>query len=392
MCSYLQNSSLDQCSGCGACVQICPKKCIRFEEKRDGFLYPIVDQSECIKCNRCISVCPYKEHPTKSAPITCYAARAKDREVQLNSSSGGVFSILAEIILDQKGIVVGAGLNEDFVCRHQIVTNRSELAKLRGSKYVQSECNHTFPSIKDDLQIGKTVLFTGTPCQVAGLKSFLDHDYDNLICIDLACHGVPSNADFQQCIKSLQKKGKLVDIKFRDKTKSGWNHALSYSIDTGKKIVCSTVAPYKVPYYYLFLKARNLRGSCYSCPYAGLHRIGDLTLADFWGAERVLAENEIDKGVSAVLINTEKGRKIFEQGNHFLDFRMIDITQVAKGNQPFCKPCERYDKREDLLSDILEYGYADSKKYINSRELLIASSKAAIPEKMKRGIRKYLRM
>lgn len=390
MSSYLINGRYVNCSGCGACVQSCPRNCISFVELNDGFMYPAIDKDKCINCNRCLQVCPYENSPERKQVIKSYAAKTANIHDYQNCTSGGVFAYLARLILQGGGLVVACAMTDDGKkCTHLIIDNENDLTKVLGSKYIQSRCDEVFPIIKENLLKGIQVLFCGTPCQVAGLKKYLGHENENLILVDFACHGVPSNRDYQQLIKYLEDKykGKVYSVKFRDKTQAGWKHALSFTICRNGKTYDYTLAPHRIPYYFFFLHSRNIRESCYQCPYVGMNRLGDLTLADFWGAEEVLPISEIKNGISAVLCNSVKGEKLIEFNDKNIIKWDVSIEKLIKRNQPFQKNCMTYSKHDELLTLIRTTGYSRIKKYYSKKERLIEWIKALIPNDLKRYVR-----
>ena len=391
MISYLSSHKKEYCSGCGACSAACPCECISLEQAPDGFLYPTIDKDRCISCQKCLQVCPYDTSATKHTVIKCLAAKTKDSSLLAKCSSGGCFGVLADTVIKDGGIVYGCALDSSYSCSHKKAETDDELQPLLGSKYLQSRCDEAFRSVKDSLATLRTVLFSGTPCQVAGLKNYLSGEYDNLICIDIACHGVPSNADFMQMIKHLERKhhGKLTRIKFRDKTKSGWKHALTYTIENNGRERTYKASPWKIPYYYFFLHSKNIRSSCYSCPYIGTERVGDITLADFWGSETIIPLSDIKGGISAVLCNTEKGAALLTKVSHQLFTWNASLDTVIRNNQPFKGHVKPYSKHDDLCTELIVCGYDGTiEKYYGTKERLIEFFKAAIPDNFKRGIKK----
>ena len=392
MASYLDNGKLQDCSGCGACKECCPKQCIVMEQGEDGFLFPRIDKTLCIHCNKCRIVCPFNHPVEKYTALKSFSGAATDLDICEKSSSGGLFYVIAKYILARHGVVAGAIFDKDYHCVHSIAYNEEELMPMLGSKYVQSDCSAVYPRIKDVLEAGREALFSGTPCQVAGLRNFLGNEYSNLYCIDVACHGVPSAVDFETCKTYLEDryKGKLSYLKFRDKKRGGWYHSISYIIDKNGHKKEYTVAPYKVPYYYLFLGSMNIRKSCYNCQYVGLERTGDITLADFWRAEKIYREKEIGSGISAVLCNTEKGKELFLASVKSGGTRETELEKLIDGNQPFLNHIAENPNRDRLLRGIIKNGYRDTKKYIGMKKYIVAVLKASVPEKLKRLIFRYI--
>lgn len=296
------------CCGCTACANICHHAAIAMMPDSLGFLYPQIDVSKCIDCGLCNQVCQFNEtydHTLNFAVPRAYAARHKDIDEIMKSRSGAVFVAISDYILNQGGIVYGAGYKDHFRVVHKRATTKEERDEFRGSKYVQSELTDTFVQVKKDLKEGRLVLFTGTPCQTSGLSAFVGRkNRENLILADLVCHGVPSPYIWRDYVRYLEKKegDVIVKVDFRNKEKFGWHsHKELYSFSKGKEKVCSS-------YTYLFYKHIMFRRSCSKCHFTNLMRPSDITLADFWGwEEKVPLLNEDDKGVSLVLINTEVG-------------------------------------------------------------------------------------
>lgn len=302
----IQIVDMATCTGCGACAAICPKQCITMKTDRLGFAYPSVNQSICVDCGLCEQTCPIRNRTDKPTDIKkAYAIKAKDDSLRMNSSSGGVFSLLANSILEMGGVVYGAAFDSALNVYHRKIENGTSLFLLQGSKYIQSKIDHVYEDIEDQLKKGVLVLFTGTPCQINGLKMYLGLDYDNLITQDLVCHGVSSPAFFNRYChqKEFEHHAKIQQLYFRDKT-TGWK-------DFSVRIVFEDGTITKTPTYEEYMKAylKNyaLRPSCYYCQFKGKNRMSDITLADFWGVEKMLPEMYDEKGVSAVICHSEKG-------------------------------------------------------------------------------------
>ena len=298
----IEISNKKECSGCYACVSICPKRCISMQIDNEGFWYPLVDKNECIECGMCEKHCPVKKSKRNYRDIEGYAAINKNSTVQKRSSSGGVFTLLAEYVLENGGVVYGAAFDEEYMVRHIGVERIHELGKLQGSKYVQSQMGSIYLEVKEKLNRGKIVYFSGTPCQVDGLIAFLGKEYDNLICQDIICHGVPSPKIWKQYLKqfNIEKNAKIL---FRDK-RTGWE-SYSFTIDQREKY---TQRASENLYMKVFLNNLCLRPSCYQCHSKGNFRKSDITLGDFWGVEKVCSEMYNEKGTSLILINSEKGK------------------------------------------------------------------------------------
>lgn len=295
------------CCGCGACAQSCPKNCISMEPDSEGFLYPKVDEKQCVNCGLCEKVCPIllKQRPDP-IKVEAYAAYTTNNELREKSSSGGIFSLLAQEILNRGGTVAGAAFDADFSVRHILVETDAELDRLRGSKYVQSRMEDTYVQIRDLLKQGRPVLFTGVACQIAGLKAFLGREYENLYTVDVLCHGVPSPkvwAHYRR--EQAQIHGTtLEEVSFRDKRK-GWRHySMALNFAEGVEY-CRPGA--EDTYLRVFLRDLCLRPSCHSCRFKDFPRLSDLTIGDAWGIERHMPDLDDDHGTSVVLVNSEKG-------------------------------------------------------------------------------------
>ena len=307
------------CCGCEACVQICPKKCLDFSRDDQGFLYPQVDKESCVNCGLCEKVCPVinKETPLPYTPSTLYAVKSSDDTIREQSSSGGFFSLLADHVLSKGGVVYGAAFDAAFNVCHSRVDNIADLYKLRGSKYVQSRIGQTFSECKIDLNAGKLVLFTGTPCQISALSYFLHKEYDNLIKVEVVCHGVPSPMIYQQYLKETVIKDvqdrTITKVNFRTKLGSWKKYFFTVEYeDHGEKDVykeCVTDSLYMKGY----LSDLYVRPSCFECPAKNFTSRADFTIADFWGQEYTFAEFDDDKGVSAVFANTVKAQEVFNK-------------------------------------------------------------------------------
>lgn len=315
MKSVLEN--MDNCVGCTSCVQICPQKCISVETDREGFYMPVIDEARCVDCGTCTRACPVsggnlREYANPAyvggerlpAAYACWSA---DDQTRLSSTSGGVFSMLAEEILNSSGIVFGAAFDGDFKVCHSFVSEISGLDRLRRSKYVQSDINNSFIAVKKLLSDGKEVLFAGTPCQVAGLKAFLGKEYDNLLTCDFACHGVPSPLIWKMYLEFIKERHKsgIKDISFRDK-RSGWlNSSLSIVFADGNRYEDSVS---NETYMIGFGKSIFTRKSCFNCNFRHKNSRADITLADFWGFDKFDDKDaSYNKGVSLAIPNTAKG-------------------------------------------------------------------------------------
>ena len=297
------------CCGCNACVQACPKHCIRMQEDSEGFPYPFVDRELCINCGLCERACPVINQNEPQKPIVTLAAVNSDERVRLASSSGGIFTLLAERTIDNGGVVFGAAFDKNWDVRHICIENKSELRKVRGSKYVQSIIGNCYKQAKTHLDTGLEVLFSGTPCQIAGLKRFLRKDYMNLKTMDVVCHGTPSPLVWRKYldeVSSMYNIAQITDIQFRDKTEGWKNFSLSikYKDKEGVEKTFRETLNENI-FMKCFLSNLCLRPSCYACPTRNGKSGSDITLADLWGAENICPEVDDDKGISLVLLRNK---------------------------------------------------------------------------------------
>lgn len=348
-----------KCSGCHSCMNICPKNCIEMKVDQEGFWYPAVDKEKCIECGLCEKRCPILNDMNIENTPQAYACYNKDEEIRKESSSGGIFTLLASYIIDNGGIVYGAAFNQNFEVEHIEVTNKQDLSKLRGSKYVQSKLGNTYSKIKEQLNQNKLVYFSGTPCQIDGLLCFLNKKYDNLICQDIVCHGVPSPKIWKHYLKkfNLEKNAK---ISFRDKS-TGWD-TYSFSIKQDSNFFKELSSQNE--YMKVFLKDLCLRPSCYDCHSKSLHRNSDITLADFWGIREVCPEMYDNKGTSLVFINSDKGKKLFDKILKDIKYQEVDINNASRYNPSSFKSVNIPEKREEYMSNIFNNQFDKySKKY-----------------------------
>lgn len=342
-----------KCCGCEACVNICPKKCIHMEEDKEGFRYPIVDKEKCIDCKLCEKVCPIIKEPEKQVleELEYYAAYNKNDEILKDSSSGGIFSLLAKTIIDKDGIVYGVKQSNTYDIKFARIDNENDLNQLRGSKYLQAKINDIYISVKKDLQNNKYVLFSGTPCQIAALYKVLGKEYDKLYTVDVVCHGVPSDRVYREYIEDLEKKNKskVVNIRWRDKVKGWGPNRITVFFENGNK---KTTSSSENPFQTGFLNNIYLRNSCYKCIYARLPRISDVSLADFWGYEGELKKENENKGLSAIIVSTQKGKEIFDTIQK--DIRYHSVTKeylMSKSRHVYIHPKEN-NKREQFFKDL----------------------------------------
>lgn len=330
----------NECCGCTACMNICQKHAIKMKSDEEGFLYPEIDKDKCIECGLCKKVCAFQNGYTTDnslKEIEVYATKNKSDEVRKHSSSGGMFYSIAEYVLNNNGIVYGVVFDEDFHASHTRTDDMNGIEKMMGSKYSQSNLGKIYDEVKKDLQEEKIVLFTGTPCQVAGLNRFLyDVDKSNLILVDIICHGTPSPKLFHEYIEFLEKKRKrkIKNYYHRSKIK-GWNHTEAILYVGDKLDYKSRISQTWKRIFYTDLA---LRPSCYSCKYTNINRPGDITIADFWGIQLYDKEFADDKGVSLTIINTSKGEKIFKEIKNNLEISERKIDEAINKNPQLKQP------------------------------------------------------
>lgn len=358
------------CTGCHACSNICPKSCITMKSDNDGFWYPIVDYDKCIKCQLCIKVCPIINKTTVRNQPSAYACYNKDENIRLESSSGGIFTLIAEQIIDNGGVVFGAGFNKKFSVFHSYVKTKEELEKFRGSKYVQSKIGDTYKEAKEFLDQGTKVLFTGTPCQIGGLKSYLKKDYDNLFCIDIICHGVPSPKVWEKYVSYQEKRAGLLTqrIDFRRKNEGWKRYSVSFLFKNNTEY---TQTHNKDLFMKGFLNNICLRPSCYACDFKTLHRQSNITLADFWGIENILPVMDDNKGISLIFVNSINGQFMLEQIKDKILYKEVDIKQSIMYNPSAIKSVEYNPKRENFFRDVDQFIFDKLIKKYCSDSILI---------------------
>lgn len=322
----------------------------------EGFPSPVVDAAHCTDCGLCLQICPWQTVrgcEDRIIPPQVYAAWHLNQDIRRQSSSGGVFTALAEDILSRGGAIVGAAFDEDMVVRHVLVEDANGLARLRGSKYVQSEIpDELYIQIRNLLNQGRYLLFSGTPCQVAGLNNFLGKDFENLYCCDLVCHGVPSPGWFKKYLYSLSKENSpVIQFSFRDK-KTGWKR---FGIKKTWADGCSTFESlYSDPYLASFLRNYCLRASCYACKFTTTARQGDITLADYWGVATKYPEyDRDDRGTSLLLVNSKKGKMWLNHCEQSLFTGVADLEHATAANPQLCRPVFMPPERLTFFRDML---------------------------------------
>ena len=382
-----------KCTGCRMCAQICPVKAIDMKENEEGFFEPIINKEKCIKCSLCFKRCPQLNDVKIEKKINiskAFAVKNKNLEEQKKSSSGGIFSVLARYVLKNNGVVYGAAFNENFKLEHIRIDKQESLYKLMGSKYLQSNTQNTFELVKKDLNDGVNVLYVGTPCQIAGLRSYLGKDYEDLLLVDLVCHGVPSQKLFDKYLTWLKKKNNssIIEYEFRSKEKNSWGLNLKVKFESGKE---RYIPANLDPYYKTFLNGSTYRECCYNCKYAKIERVGDITIADYWGIEKEHPDFYDKNGVSAVIINTNAGFKAFENIKDEVEYRDTEIEKIIAKNKNLKEPTTRNNIRTEAYKNIdIKKFKKYSKQNLKFRKNIKDIIKNLIPIKIKNKIKKII--
>jgi len=337
------------CTGCGACKFACPKDAIEINYSRGNFLEPVVDLDLCVDCGFCEKVCPNNITTNNKNIKSVFAGVNNDVEALKKSTSGGAFYSIAESVLSMGGVVYGCAYTEHLRAKHVRVDNIENLVRLQGSKYVQSEIGNTYLDVKKDLESKRIVLFSGTPCQIAGLYGFLDGDYDDLITIDIICHGVSSQLFFDKYIKWYEKKHNIVvnNYDFRSKENKGWSLSGIVIGDKKGKEIKRKIYYFSEFYYFYFLKGTIYRSSCYTCKYTNTHRLGDITLGDCWGIESLNTNLSIKNGCSLIILNSDKGINLLKK----TDIELIEIPfeKVISYNRQLVEPSIKPQNRKSII-------------------------------------------
>ena len=349
-----------RCCGCTACQAACPHDAIVMKPDVLGFTYPEVDMSACVDCGLCEKVCAFVKDCDASLPVDrsltaeVQAARHKDGNVVAASQSGGVFTALSDAVLSEGGVIYGAAYKGLDEVSHIRAESAQERNLLRGSKYVQSDMGQIFQSVREDLVNGRKVLFSGTPCQVAGLKSYIpERLHENLLLVDFICHGVPSPSVWKDYVEYMSRKGNIVRAIFRDKSVSGWKeHFDSFLYEDGKKRTGDT-------FRVLFYKNIILRHNCGNCPYNVTAHPADVTIGDFWGVAEVLPDMDSCAGTSMVICNTEKGKILLSSAACELELETVSLTYdfMSRKNPNLVRPANIYKDRRRFEEEYSRKGF-----------------------------------
>lgn len=382
-----------KCCGCRSCEQCCPVNAITFYENDEGFFYPQVDAEKCISCGLCVKKCPVAEPKYQEFNQKGYAAYFQNREALRKSSSGGMFYAMAQYILENGGVVFGCAELAPGNVKHILVERVEDLRLLQGSKYVESDIQGVYSAVKEQLRKGRTVLFSGTPCQVAGAKKFIGIN-DRLICVDIICHGVPSRKMYNSYLEWFEKKngGKVREYYFRSKEKNDWSLTYRAVVEKNNKQKVFEAIASLDPYYNHFLKGYAYRDSCYQCSYANPKRVSDITIGDFWGIEKVAPHFMNIDGVSAVLVNSVAGEKLWEDISDKVVVMSVEAEEIIKNNGQLQKPSQRPDVRESIYKEFSENGFGFiADKYKDKKEVFIDSIRDMIPNKIRQKIKKTIK-
>ncbi len=383
-------ASKEMCTGCSACYSVCPVHCIEMIKDENGFTYPhIPENSQCINCGKCENLCPVlKDNGCADGKLpVAYAAKSSDESMRMESSSGGIFTELAKQIIAEDGVVYGAAYGETFSIKHYCAGNIQQLQMLRGAKYAESELANTFTEIKRRLAEGQKVMFSGTPCQVAGLKAFTDDDI-NLYTVDFVCHGIPSPKAWTEYVSYRARQdadGKLpVSINLRSKT-TGWSRyqysnvfeypdAISHSAKSGQSL-----------FMQLFVGDYINRESCENCRFKGYSRVSDITLGDFWGIWDIDSDMDDDKGTSVILIHSEKGNNLWQNIHNRIVSKQVTLEQASAQNPSMLVSSKANPNRTKALQLI-------AKGNIDECNQFFTQGKPSVSSRIKGKIKRLLGM
>lgn len=353
-----------KCSGCGACMVICPRRAITMQEGQYGCKYPVIDEAACVQCGKCLQICPWESLENKVVPDGAYAAAGKNSDVVKRSASGGVFATLALNWIRSGGVTAGAVMDctDNVQVYHALSEREDDVQRMQGSKYAHSDAWRCYAEICTALRAGKRVLFSGTPCQVAAVRR-LTGNPTNLTTIDLICHGVPPVRMLNEYVRLLGKRfrGNISGFSFRDKS-TGREFCARIDVQRRKKrtyYLRSSV----LSFYRHFLTGVFYRENCYSCPYARLERVSDLTIGDYWGIDSGHADDfaagrmPVRNDWSCVLVNTDKGRRLLDEHGGELDLYHTEVTWIAQGNHQLCHASARPPERVSMLACYEQGGY-----------------------------------
>jgi len=367
------------CCGCGVCVNSCPKKCIKLEEDKEGFLYPHIYLDECVNCNLCEKSCPILNHINRkeNAIQSAVIVQNKNHEVIQRSTSGGAFTVIAEYVINREGVVFGVAMQDDYFVRHIAVQNKDELWKFQNSKYVQSFVGNAYSQAKDFLDSGRLVCFSGTPCQIEGLRCYLGKEYKNLILVDVVCRAVPSPGVWKKYIMmEIKKYGKIISVRFRDKT-LGYQYSTMEIKNEQGRVYREGIE--SQPWLRMFFSGMIIRPSCAECKFRSRYRYSDFTIWDCFNVSSFDKKFDEKIGTTRMLIHTEKGKEIFKYISQNFIYKVIDAELAVKDvREMFYSPC-MHTKRDMFFE---EFSKCDMQELIQKY----------YPESLMIKIKKYLRL
>lgn len=365
MNTYLTKNEKSQCCGCAMCAFACPTKAITMTYDNEGFAFPVVDNDLCIHCNKCQTVCPMDVMDKHTEKTAAFGAYSKTDSTVKASTSGGIFTELAKKVIAGGGVVFGCTLDAQHQAKHIVIDSLEDLPLLQGSKYVQSDLGNCLEQLEVLLKQGRQVLFVGTPCQVSAVKNRFN--YDNLTTIDLLCHGVPSQKLFDAYIKYLEEKhgGEITQIVFRDKEKFGWSITQRYKIRKKNREKTYYAERHTSEYFSGFLRNMTQRESCFCCPYTTLERVGDITLADFWGVDKVRPDLLNLNGTSLILANSPRGMEKIEAIKDCVVISEVNLEDATYQNINLLAPPKREAVRDTIYEKVFKDGFKQAgKKYL----------------------------
>lgn len=348
-----------KCTGCSACYSACPVSCIQMQMDDEGFYYPVADTQQCVGCGKCERVCPVLNgiRPEKNIREV-YICQNKSLEIRRDSTSGGVFSALSQYVLDRGGIVFGAELDDKFCVRHGRGETAESLERFRGSKYVQSWMEYTFRAVQDELKKDRWVLFSGTPCQVAGLNAFLGKRYEKLILMDIVCYSISSPGVWEQFLDKIGQKvplNQVKRIKFRDKTKFGYEYTLMTFYDKNGKVLYSA-GPESNPMLRSFVSNTSTRPSCYDCKFKTVDRVSDFTAWDCYNVYKYDKQLDDNQGTSHLMVHSDKGMAMLDEISRYLSLREVDTDQAIASEPAMTECAHPSDMRGDFFATYKDGG------------------------------------
>ena len=375
------------CTGCTACKAVCPYSCIEMVADENGFVFPQINTANCIECGQCRQVCPVLKDSIAAETPSAYAAMSKDEKMRLDSSSGGIFTELAKEIISQGGVVYGAAYDNKFNVQHCCVEKIEDLQKLRGAKYAQSDLADTFSEIVHRLGQGQKVLFSGTPCQVGGLKA-LAGENENLFCIDFVCHSVPSPMAWQAYIQhraETDAEGIFpVDVNLRSK-ETGWSKYRYSNVFKYENGVTHSATSSQSLFMKLFVGDYISRESCANCKFKGYSRVSDITLGDFWGIWDIASDMDDDNGTSVILVHSAKGRELWQGISERIVCKKVSLEEASLHNPSMLVSSKANPKREEAFNLIKAGNIEDCAKFF-------ATPKSSVTDKIKNKIKRILKM